>query len=122
VFQQLDRLRADRTAQLRERRDALGAAVAEAGWTAPRPSGGVVLWADLGGLSSTRLAVAAGAEGVRIAPGTRFSMSGTHDRWLRLPYTHPVPVLLDAVARLRRAAARVDSGRTVRPRPARWTA
>ncbi len=122
VFHHLDRLRADRVIQLRERRDALAAAVAEAGWTASRPSGGVVLWADLGGLSSTRLAVAAGAEGVRIAPGTRFSMSGTHDRWLRLPYTHPVPVLLDAVARLRRAVTRVDSGPTKQAPPTRWTA
>lgn len=122
VFEHLDRLRADRVAQLRERRAALGAAVAAAGWDAARPAGGVVLWADLGGLSSTRLAVAAAAEGLRVAPGTRFSLTGTHDRWLRLPYTQPVPVLLDAVARLRRAAGRVDTRADVRGTPARWTA
>ncbi len=122
VFEHLDRLRADRVAQLRQRRDALAAAVAGAGWTAARPTGGLVLWADLGGLSSTRLAMAAGAEGIRVAPGTRFSLTGTHDRWLRLPYTQPVPVLLDAVQRLRRAAGRVDARAEVRGAAARWTA
>ena len=122
VFEHLDRLRADRLAQLRERRDVLAGAVAAAGWTAARPAGGVMLWADLGGLSSTRLAVAAAAEGVRVPPGTRFSLTGTHDRWLRLPYTQPVPVLLDAVARLRRAAGRIDPRTEVRAAPARWTA
>lgn len=120
VFAHLDRLRADRLGQLRERRTALAGAVADAGWVTTPPAGGVVLWADLGGLSSTRLAVAAAREGIRVAPGTRFSLSGTHDRWLRLPYSHPAPVLLDAVARLRRAAGRIDSaGSGV---PARWTA
>jgi DNA-binding transcriptional MocR family regulator len=119
VLGELDRLRADRVGQLRERRDALAAAVAAAGWTAARPAGGAVLWADLGRLSSTRLAVAARAEGVRVPPGTRFSLTGTHDRWLRLPYTQPVPVLADAMTRLRRAAARV--GPTDGPVP-RWTA
>ena len=61
------------------------------------PSGGLVTWVDLGpGASSTLLADAVRAQGVRVTPGTRFTVGGTHDRFLRLPYTLPDDQLVAA--------------------------
>ncbi|MHA3702617.1 aminotransferase-like domain-containing protein [Jatrophihabitans sp. YIM 134969] len=120
VFAHLDAIRAERVALLRARRDHLLALLDGAGWPAARPSGGMVLWADLGeGASSTRLAAAARAHGVRVAPGPRFALAGTHERYLRLPFAKPEPVLTEAVERLRRAAA--DPHRPTADAP-RWTA
>lgn len=120
VFDHLDPIRDERIPVLRSRRDHLLREVAAAGWSARRPAGGLMAWVDLGGaLSSTRLAASARAHGVRIAAGPRFSLSGTHDRYLRIPYCAPEPVLTDAIGRLRRAAA--DPGAPTGT-AARWTA
>ena len=124
VLDELDAIRAHRVAELAHRRDHLLAALTAAGWNAHRPAGGLVAWVDLGGVSSTALAVRARAEGVRVAPGPRFSLGATHDRFLRVPYCHPPEVLSDAVSRLSRAAAATgpstpgDDGAL----PPRWTA
>ncbi len=120
VFANLDAIRAERMRGLRARRDHLLALLDDAGWPAVRPSGGMVVWADLGeGASSTRLAAAARAHGVRVVPGPRFALAGTHDRYLRIPFATPAPVLTEAVTRLRRAAA--DPHRPTAEAP-RWTA
>ena len=120
VFAHLDAVRAERVAVLRARRDHLLRLVAGAGWSAVRPTGGMVLWVDLGeGASSTRLAAAARSYGVRVVPGPRFAIAGTHDRYLRLPFAKAEPVLTEAVDRLRRAAA--DPRRPTAAAP-RWTA
>ena len=62
------------------------------------------LWVDLNGPSSTQVSHAARARGVRIPPGTRFSISRTHDRYLRVPYTCPPQVLSEAIDRIAAAA------------------
>ena len=108
VLGQLDALLPGRRAAARERRDALLAALAEQlpAWRPTRPSGGLALWVDLGaGTSSTALTRAARTHGVRLTPGPRFTVGGTHDRFLRLPYTLPVRELREAVRRLRAASA-----------------
>ena len=98
----VEEILAERRALLRTRRDHLLAALTRElpGWIPSRPSGGLVSWVDLGETSSTRLAVAAMDAGVRITPGPRFGLGGTHDRFLRLPFCLPEPDLDAAVARL----------------------
>ncbi|MFY1637555.1 PLP-dependent aminotransferase family protein [Solwaraspora sp. WMMB335] len=103
-----------RIAQLTAQRDALLAALAEdlPEWRVSVPHGGVTLWAELDGPISSALARAAEEAGVRLAPGPRFGIDGTLERFLRLPFTLPVPELIDAVRRI--AAVRYDLDRTSR--------
>jgi DNA-binding transcriptional MocR family regulator len=106
---------AARQAQLAGQRDALVAAVREQlpEWRVRVPGGGVTLWAELDGPISSALARAAEEVGVRLAPGPRFGLDGTLERFLRLPYTLPADDLTDAVKRI--AAVRHDLDRAVRP-------
>jgi DNA-binding transcriptional MocR family regulator len=127
VLGTIDSLLLERQELLRGRRarllDALAAHAPD--WSASRPTGGLVTWVDLGpGASSTRLAAAARRHGVRVTPGTRFTMNGTHDRFLRLPYTLPEEQLVSAVERLATAAATVSGRRdgSQSAAPLVWTA
>jgi DNA-binding transcriptional MocR family regulator len=108
----------ERRAQLAEQRDALVGALRTAlpEWTFQVPAGGVTLWAELDGPISSALARAAETMGVRLAPGPRFGMDGTLERFLRLPFTLPPADLVEAVQRI--AAVRYDLDRAVAPR---WT-
>ena len=96
-------------------RDALVAALAAAlpDWRVTVPGGGVTLWAELDGPVSSALARAAEEVGVRLAPGPRFGLDGTLERFLRLPFTLPAADLVDAVRRI--ATVRYDLDRTRRP-------
>jgi DNA-binding transcriptional MocR family regulator len=107
-----DRVISERLKQLAAQRDALLAAVADhlPAWRITPPAGGVTLWAELDGPVSSALARAVETMGVRIAPGPRFGVDGTLERFLRLPFTQPIPELLDGVKRI--AAARYDLDRT----------
>lgn len=107
---------AARRAELTVRRDALLAALAQhlPEWRVVTPRGGMTLWVELDGPISSALARAAEQAGVRLAPGPRFGLDGTLERFLRLPFTLPAEVLVDAVARI--ASARYDLDRTGRPR------
>ncbi|MFI7214477.1 MocR-like transcription factor YczR [Micromonospora maritima] len=104
-----------RRAQLAAQRDALVAALAERlpDWRVTVPRGGVTLWAELDGPISSALARAAEEVGVRLAPGPRFGLDGTLERFLRLPFTLPAAELVEAVGRL--AAVRYDLDRAGRP-------
>jgi DNA-binding transcriptional MocR family regulator len=97
-----------RRAQLRSRREALTAALAERcpEWSWRPPQGGLVLWVRLDAPVSTALAAAAGRHGVRLVPSGRFAADGTGERHVRLPYALPEPQLREAVSRL--AGARQD--------------
>jgi DNA-binding transcriptional MocR family regulator len=99
---------ASRRAQLRARRDALVAALRTdlPDWRFRVPEGGVTLWVELDEPVSSALARAARSYGVRLAPGPRFGLDGTMERFLRLPFTLPEADLVEAVARI--AAARRD--------------
>jgi DNA-binding transcriptional MocR family regulator len=101
--------------QLRFRRDALVAALAEhlPEWRAFVPSGGVMMWAELDGPISSALARAAEDVGVRLAPGPRFGLDGTLERFIRLPFSLAADDLVEAVRRI--AAVRHDLDRTSRP-------
>ena len=67
---------------------------------APSRTGGFSLWVDLGVPRSSALVEAAARHGVHLAAGPRFGTGGAFERYVRFPYTHPVDVLDDAVARL----------------------
>ncbi|WP_405106158.1 PLP-dependent aminotransferase family protein [Micromonospora sp. NBC_01405] len=107
---------AARRVQLAAQRDALTGALAQRlpDWRVTVPRGGVTLWAELDGPISSALARAAEEVGVRLAPGPRFGLDGTLERFLRLPFTLPAADLVDAVGRL--AAVRYDLDRGGRPR------
>jgi DNA-binding transcriptional MocR family regulator len=105
---ELDELLAERRRLGRERLEALAGALARElpAWRFERPEGGLVLWAQID-RSSTTLARAAEAEGVRLVPGPRFGTDGTLDRFLRVPFVLPAETLVDAVARIARASRSV---------------
>jgi DNA-binding transcriptional MocR family regulator len=104
-----------RRVQLAAQRDALLDALAEhlPEWRVRPPQGGVTLWAELDGPISSALARAAEEVGVRLAPGPRFGLDGTLERFLRLPYTLPSGELVDAVKRI--ATVRYDLDHTPHP-------
>ncbi|PZG22730.1 GntR family transcriptional regulator [Micromonospora craterilacus] len=105
-----------RRAQLAAQRDALLGALAARlpEWRVTVPRGGVTLWAELDGPISSALARAAEEVGVRLAPGPRFGLDGTLERFLRLPFTLPAADLVEAVGRI--AAVRYDLDRAGLPR------
>jgi DNA-binding transcriptional MocR family regulator len=74
------------------------------------PRGGLCLWVELDGADAEALAHTADAAGVRIIPGTTFSVDGTLNRRVRLPYTQPAHVLEEAVTRLAAAERRLRLG------------
>jgi DNA-binding transcriptional MocR family regulator len=100
-----------RVALLRERRDALAEALEEhaPAWTFRKPGGGLSLWVRLPSPVSTRLASAAAREGLIVTPGPAFSVDGTFERHLRLPFTAAPEVLRDAVATLAALAPRLGA-------------
>jgi DNA-binding transcriptional MocR family regulator len=119
-----DDVLADRVAWLRAARDALLAALARGlpDWRVVPPRAGAMLWVELPGYSSTRLAAHALDLGLRLTPGPRFTVDGTADRWLRLPLSLP-PDRADAlVALLSAAEERTVEGGDSRRTPSRWTA
>ena len=106
-----DAVLANRRALLRRRRDALFAALAEhaPGWTVRRPHGGISAWARLPTPDATRLAAAAALEKLALSPGPAFSVDGTFEHHVRLPFTPAPDALSDAIARLARLAERLGA-------------
>lgn len=95
-----------------ERRDRLAAALGEhlPNWTFRLPEGGLSLWCDLGDPIGTKLAVAAEQHGLLLAPGSRFGVHDSLERYLRLPYTLPADDLNAAVERLALVASGTAPG------------
>jgi DNA-binding transcriptional MocR family regulator len=102
LFDDIDRIAAERLRDLRPQRDALIAALAAhlPDWKATRPQGGLSLWAELSAPLSTPLTMLAAQAGVVVVPGSRFGVDGTLERFLRLPYALPAERLTEAVRRL----------------------
>jgi DNA-binding transcriptional MocR family regulator len=90
-------------------------------WTVVPPAGGLCAWIDLGGRSSTQLAIHARQHGIRVTPGPRFTQTGTHDGFLRLPHVLPVEHLEESVRRLAAASQNVQAARA-RHHPSATTA
>lgn len=110
LLRERDQVLAARRRQLRARRDALAAALRTwlPDWRFSVPGGGLCLWVELDAPVSSALARVAEAYGVRLAPGPRFGVDGTLERFLRLPYALPEADLVEAVARLAQARRELD--------------
>ena len=108
----IEQIRAQRCAELRERRDALAGAVSEQlpQWRYRLPAGGSSLWARLPEPVSTDLAAAAQRHGVRLVPGPAFGVDGTLERFVRLPFTLPPETLRTAAGRLAAAYQEATGG------------
>lgn len=121
-----DRILPERREMVARRRQVLLDALAVhcPGWHADPPAGGLAVWVDIGGGSSSRLADVARQHGVRVTPGPRFTVHGTHDRWVRIPFVLPPQQLEDAVRRLAAAATDLQPARSRRHTGADkgWTA
>jgi len=109
LLAQADGILDARRAELRARRDTLAAALPPA-WRFTRPAGGLTLWVELDAPRSTALAAVADRHGIRVAAGPRFGVDGAFERFVRLPYTLPEPVLEEAAARLQLAWRAVAEG------------
>jgi DNA-binding transcriptional MocR family regulator len=107
-----DEVLASRRALLRERRGALLQALAASapGWQVRRPAGGLSTWVRLEAPIATRLAAVAAAEGIRVTPGPSFSVDGTFEQHVRLPFTLAPEDLEEAVRRLAAIAERIGAG------------
>jgi len=103
---------ASRRALLRPRRDALLAALAAhaPAWTVRRPRGGLGAWVRLPSPVATRLSAAAARERLLVTPGPSFSVDGTFERYLRLPFTLPPDELEAAVRTLAELSSRLGAG------------
>jgi DNA-binding transcriptional MocR family regulator len=114
----------ERRALLRRCRDRLAAALRSElpDWRFVVPRAGMVFWVELPEPSATRLAAHALDLGLRLTPGPRFTLDGTADRWLRLPFTVPEDQVEAVVAMLRDAATRAQAGGQSSRTPSRWTA
>lgn len=114
----------ERRRWLRASRDALVAALARhlPAWEVEVPRAGLVLWAAIPAPSATRLASHALDLGLRLSPGPRFTLDGTADRWLRLPFTGAPEQADSLAATVALAAARAASGRAAAHPSPRWTA
>jgi DNA-binding transcriptional MocR family regulator len=94
-----------RRAQLRTGRDHLRAALAARipDWEVPLPAGGLSLWVGLGAPVSSQLTLAVRNEGLLLGAGPLFGIDGAFERFLRIPFSHPVEELDRAVDALDRA-------------------
>jgi DNA-binding transcriptional MocR family regulator len=97
-----------RRALLQPRRDALFDALPPT-WHARKPTGGLSAWVRLPAPIATRLAAAAARERILITPGPSFSVDGTFERHLRLPFCAPPEELRHAVATLSELAGRLGA-------------
>jgi DNA-binding transcriptional MocR family regulator len=115
LLEHAPKILSDRRAELRQQRDVLAAAVTELlpEWRFVLPPGGATIWAELDGPISSALARAAEDVGVRLAPGPRFGLDGTLERYLRLPFALPSDQLTEAVRRI--ASVRHDLDRATIP-------
>ena len=89
VLSNYDGFLAHRRALLRDRRDLLTDLLRTQlpDWDIPVVRGGLSLWVGLRAPISSALAQAAQRRGVRITAGTKFGTDGTHERFIRVPFT-----------------------------------
>lgn len=109
LFRRPDGVLDERRQAIRGQRDHLLNLVSEQlpDWRFEPPAGGLSAWAELPLPLSTALAIAAHDLGVRLAPGSRFGIGGAFERFVRLPYALPKPLLSDVVDRLVQAWSQV---------------
>lgn len=123
LLEHADGILEERRALLRRSRDALTGELARQlpDWRYHFPTAGMVLWVELPEPGATAVATRARNAGLRLTPGPRFSVDGTGDRWLRLPFTLPPDETAEMVGVLARAAEGAASGPSPSGADSRWT-
>lgn len=58
-------------------------------WDVPHPDGGLSLWVGLGRPLASSLAVLCQTRDLAVSAGPRFTVDGSQERFLRLPFTEP---------------------------------
>ena len=101
----VDELRAERRVFLEPRKKAVRAALARLlpSWKPNAPRGGVGYWIGLPQGNASMFAQAALRHGVKIAPGSAFSVTGECERNIRIPFVLDPPALEAAIERLAEA-------------------
>ncbi|WJL94926.1 PLP-dependent aminotransferase family protein [Microbacterium sp. ET2] len=112
VVRRLDELVLDRQRMLREHRFALHEALQRRlpQWTTPWPDGGLSLWVQLDHPGSSALTSICQARGMSLIAGPKFSIDGSLERFLRIPFTTRVEDLDAGVGMLAAAWEQVGAG------------
>lgn len=99
LLDQYDRVLDARREQLRAGHDLLATELRQRfpTWHVPVVDGGLSFWVNLGEPVSSRLALAARAQGLLVGAGPRFGLDGAFERFLRLPFCHPAAITLPAL-------------------------
>jgi DNA-binding transcriptional MocR family regulator len=115
LLEHVDRLRADRQAELRANLVLVGARLRERlpDWAWETPQGGPSLWVRLPVGSASSFAQAALRHGVEVVGGDAMSPTGGHDQYLRFPFTGPAAVLEEIIDRLAEAWSAYNRSRVV---------
>lgn len=77
-------------------------------WTTPWPAGGLSMWVQLNRPASSALASICRARGMSLIAGPKFSIDGSLERYLRLPFTSPIADLDAGVQLIADAWAQLD--------------
>lgn len=102
-----------RRIELRERRDALLAALASElpHWQPSNPAGGLSSWVRLDAPAGTALTHLLEQRGILLTPGSRFTVDGSLERYLRIPFALPAELLTESIGGMARAWAELDRQR-----------
>ena len=110
LLEELDDIRAERIALVRDRKEQLEALLHDRlpGWSWDEPPGGLSLWVRMPAGNATALAQVADRHGVTLVPGPMTSVDGNFADRLRLPYVLEPDELRDGVDRLANAWAEYE--------------
>jgi DNA-binding transcriptional MocR family regulator len=110
LLPRLDELAAARAQTLRHRLDHLQRLLTEhlPTWRWRVPDGGSALWIELPGTTASVFGQIALRHGVEVVPGAAMDPTGTHDGYIRLPFTFSIEILTELVRRLRRSWAELE--------------
>lgn len=105
VLQQLDHIRQSRQHELQRKSGLMTELVSTMlpGWTWQQPEGGYFLWLRLPNGNAPEFAQVALRHGVVICPGTLFSVDGSHQAYVRLPFLLDEETLREGMKRLAQA-------------------
>ena len=120
LLPRFDDLMATRRKQLKERRDHLKTELSRhlPDWDAPVPAGGLSFWVGLGSPVSSALSLRSSELGLTVSAGPRFTVDGSMERFVRLPFTMPPEDLTAGVLKLAEVWANLEP--VVDPRDYAW--
>ena len=124
LLRHADEVLVERRSLVRRNRDALTQSLSShlPEWRYHLPAAGLFLWVELPEPGATRVVGHALDAGLRLTPGPRFTIDGTADRWLRLPFILPPDEVDKMVSVLSEAAGRAARTRRSPRVQSRWTA